>query len=127
MSAFGLVSPFRSLLFSAFRAGSLVAFGLFSSSRSPSGFVLRLSFARFAPAASFARRWSARLGVVVACRRSASFVGGAWVVSVPVSVGSSRCPGRGLWVWCGGRAVSGFVSLVASSGFGWPSSLWRAV
>jgi hypothetical protein len=105
----------RSLLWSAFRAGGLVRFGLFASRRSPSGRVLRLFFSSWPSASGFARRWSVRLGVPVVVRRGCGVAScGAWVVSVPVAWVPwfpSRFFGLAVSVWRVG-GLRGFVSVV---------------
>jgi hypothetical protein len=109
------VASLRPLLFSAFRAGGLRGFGLFVSRRSPSGRVLRLSFASWASASAFARRWAVRLGLPVVVRRSVAW---GWVVSVPVVAWvpylPSRCVGSWCLPWClgGARGLRGFCRAV---------------
>jgi hypothetical protein len=100
----------RSVVWSAFRAGSLVAFGSRPASWSPP-----VSWSRGAPVAvrvavlsfrcpvragCFAARWAARLGRSVRVRRSAC--GRFWSVSVPVA----GIPGVARWVWVAGGAPS---------------------
>jgi hypothetical protein len=105
----------RSLLFSGFRAGGLVRFGLFRSPRSPSGRVLRLFFSSWPAASAFARRWSVRLGVPVVVRRGwGGALCGAWVVSVPVPwvpYMPSRFSGQAVSCWRVG-GLRGFLSVV---------------
>lgn len=98
---------FRSLAFSAFRAGGLVSVVFRPSSRSFSGWVAVVRFRRRSAAVRFARRWAGRLGVGVAVR------GGGLFVSVPVAAPrSSRPAGLGRPV----VAVGGLRALVASLG-----------
>jgi hypothetical protein len=103
------------VLWSAFRAGGLCAFGLFVSRRSPSGRVLRVAFSSWSSASAFARRWAGRLGLPVVVRRSAAW---GWVVSVPVVAWVPYLPSRCVGSWCRpwvlgrARGVRGFVLAV---------------
>ena len=99
-----VASPLRSVAFSAFRAGQLSGLVWRGSSRSFSGSVLVCVFPSRLVAASFACRWSARLGRSVFVRERGGFFG----VSVPVaSVPSSRSWG---WVSGGLRGLLGVLS-----------------
>lgn len=69
-----------SVVFSAFRAGSLFGVRVRVSRRSPSGVVLVAGFASPVAARRFALLWGGRLGAACAVR----VVGGFWCVSVPV-------------------------------------------
>jgi hypothetical protein len=107
------------VLRSALRAGGLSGFLLARSGRSVSGVVLRVAFVRFAPAAAFARLWSARLGVSAVVRPGAGLGPGVWVVSLPVVVG----PGLpsavwGLWVPVVG-GLRGFLRALGRFGLAW--------
>ena len=107
-------SSLRSLLWSAFRAGSLAAFGLFRSSRSPSGSVLRVAFGRWSSASAFARRWSLRCGLPVAVRRSALLgCGSVWVVSVVVLRPRAFPSGSSSLWWSARGGLRAFVLAVA--------------
>ena len=104
----------KSVVWSAFRAGSLRAVQLRPSVHARSGAVCVCSFRSATAAGQFARRWALRLGLSVAVRRSA----GLWAVSVPVRRSSSRWPvsvGRVLSVAGGIRAVA---RVLAFSGLG---------
>ena len=72
------LSSGRSVVWSAFRCGSLAAVRVRASRRSPSGVALACGFRSRAAACSFAARVPGR---------AVRFVGGFWVVAVPV-VGS---------------------------------------
>jgi hypothetical protein len=74
-----------SAVWSAFRSGGLVRWGVRPSVRSSSGAVAVLSFSSPAAAGRFAARAARRAGVSVAVRPAA----GCWSVSVPVPLPSS--------------------------------------
>lgn len=78
------------VLWSAFRAGGLVAVLLRPSRHARSGRVLVAVFVCPRRAGAFARRWAGRLGLAVVVRRHPA----GWAVSVPVAVSRSRLPAR---------------------------------
>ena len=111
-----MFSP-RSAVFAAFSCGGLVSVLLRPSRRSLSGAVVVAGFASAAGAFRFARRAARRAGVSVAVRRGPGGAGGAWVVSCPVAVRSSRWPvGVGSLLPLAGLSVSGLSSALASAG-----------
>lgn len=91
------VSSVSSLVWSAFRAGSLAGVQVRPSSRARSGVVLVAWFRSSSRAGAFAARWSARLGLSVAVRRRR----GLWAVSVPVA-GAVPFMGPSAWAVAGG-------------------------
>ena len=101
-------SRFRSVAFSAFRAGSLASVALRPASWSPSVLVGVFGFRAPSSAGSFAARWAARLGVSVRVRRSA----GLWAVAIPVA-GVPSGSRAGLWVRGGLRGLLWALSLLA--------------
>lgn len=110
------LSSVRSVCWSAFRTGSLAGFVVRPSRRSPSGVVVVVVFGAHARAVAFARRWSARLGVALALRRS----GAAWAVSLPVAGAvpfGSVSAGPVAWVGLRGglRGLSSASGAVASA------------
>ena len=95
-----------SIVWSAFRSGSLWGVRVRPSSRSRSGVVVVLGFSAHASAATFAARWAGRLGLSVVVRRT----GGFWCVSVPVA-GCVPFWGQSGWRCAGGvRRVSAVAS-----------------
>jgi len=92
-----------SVVWSAFRAGSLAGVRVRMSQRSPSGVVVVAAFRSQPSAAVFAARWARRLGVSVVVRRR----GALWAVSVPVvgCVPFGRWPSA-WWVSGGVRGVA---------------------
>jgi len=102
----------RSVLWSAFHAGSLRSVCLRPSSRSGSGFVAAFGFASFAPAARLAARLARRLPPSAAprVRPVAGAAAAGWVVSVPVAVE----PAGAFLVRGGVRAVAALARGLAS-------------
>ena len=98
----------RSLAFSAFRAGGLVAFRARPSGRSFSGAVAVVSFSSPAARARFARRWSVRLGVPVFCA-------GRCGCRVPVDLPSVAAWSGAFVAVSGG--LPGLVAGLAAAGF----------
>jgi len=84
---------FRSVAFSAFRAGSLASVARRPASWSPRQLVGVFGFRNPARAGKFAARWAAQLGLSVRGCRAASL----WVVRVPVA-GVPSGSRSGLWV-----------------------------
>lgn len=105
----------RSLICSAFRAGSLRAFILRQSLRSPTGLVLAFSFASPFRASSFARRWAVRLSLPLTIRRE---IGSLWSVSIPVRSQSTRLPSGISWRWSVRGGLAGLHDALRSSGLG---------
>lgn len=105
----------RTLLFSAFRAGSLAAVSLRHSDHAPSGNVVALSFACPRRAGRFAARWSVRLGGSVALRRSPCSL---WSVSVPVRLRHTRRPAGAQWNNNVRGGLRAFLVVIGSSGLG---------
>ena len=87
----------RSVVFSAFRAGSLFGVRVRASRRSPSGVVLVAGFSSPSAARRFALLWGGRLGSSCVVR----VVAGFWCVSVPVAGCVPFC-GPSAWRVAGG-------------------------
>jgi hypothetical protein len=99
---------FRSVAFSAFRAGSLASVALRPASWSGAVLVSVLGFRSPASAGAFASRWAGRLGVAVSVRRS----GALWAVAVPVA-GVPSGARAGLWVRGGLRGLLRCLAVLA--------------
>ena len=92
-----VASSVGSVVFSAFRAGSLFGVRVRASRRSPSGVVLVAGFSSPAAARQFALLWGRRLGSSCVVR----VVAGFWCVSVPVAGCVPFC-GPSAWRVAGG-------------------------